>query len=127
MRRPPAPLVAAAAGAALLSAAAVVAVNDEGGGSARERAPAADPGLRVWASQGCGACHTLAAARSTSEVGPDLDQSLRGRSEDYVRESIVAPDAKILAGYSADMMPDDFARRISADELDALVRFVLDR
>lgn len=129
MRRPPAPLAAAAAaGAALLGAAVVVAVNDERGGPRRERAPAAaaaDPGLRIWASQGCGGCHALAAANATAEVGPDLDRTLRRRSEDYVRESIVAPDARIARGYTADWMPDDYARRIDAAELDALIRFVM--
>jgi disulfide bond formation protein DsbB len=35
-------------------------------------------GLRVFASAGCGACHTLAAARSTGTVGPDLDRTTLG-------------------------------------------------
>lgn len=127
MRRPPAPLAAAAAaGAALLGAAVVVAVNDERGEPGRERAPAAaDLGLRVWVGQGCGGCHALAAASATAEIGPDLDRSLRGRSEAYVREAIVAPDARIARGYTAEWMPDDYARRIDAAELDALVRFVM--
>jgi mono/diheme cytochrome c family protein len=31
-------------------------------------------GASIFASQGCGGCHTLAAAGSTGTVGPDLDQ-----------------------------------------------------
>jgi mono/diheme cytochrome c family protein len=36
---------------------------------------AADPsgGARVFASAGCGSCHTLSAARATGTVGPNLD------------------------------------------------------
>jgi mono/diheme cytochrome c family protein len=31
-------------------------------------------GSSVYASTGCGGCHTLAAANSTGTIGPDLDQ-----------------------------------------------------
>jgi cytochrome c553 len=44
----------------------------EGGGAA-EGDPAA--GKEVFASAGCGSCHTFADAGSTGTVGPDLDQS----------------------------------------------------
>ena len=39
--------------------------------------PPGDPaaGESVYASAGCGACHTLAAAGSTGQVGPNLDES----------------------------------------------------
>jgi len=32
------------------------------------------PGKKVFASAGCGACHTLADAGATGNVGPDLDK-----------------------------------------------------
>jgi mono/diheme cytochrome c family protein len=32
------------------------------------------PGAKVFASAGCGGCHTLAAAKSKGQVGPNLDQ-----------------------------------------------------
>lgn len=31
-------------------------------------------GAKVFGSAGCGSCHTLAAAKSTGTVGPNLDQ-----------------------------------------------------
>ena len=39
--------------------------------------PAGDPaaGEAVFASAGCGGCHTLAAAGATGNVGPNLDES----------------------------------------------------
>jgi sulfite dehydrogenase len=32
------------------------------------------PGAKVYASAGCGGCHTLKAAGSKGQVGPDLDE-----------------------------------------------------
>ena len=31
-------------------------------------------GAKVFASAGCGGCHTLSAAKSTGQTGPNLDQ-----------------------------------------------------
>jgi mono/diheme cytochrome c family protein len=42
-----------------------------GGGT---KAPAKPDGKTVFASAGCGGCHTLKAAGSSGNVGPDLDQ-----------------------------------------------------
>ncbi|HEX8690520.1 MAG TPA: cytochrome c, partial [Solirubrobacterales bacterium] len=38
------------------------------------------PGAQVFASNGCGGCHTFAAAEAGGTVGPDLDQVLAGQS-----------------------------------------------
>jgi mono/diheme cytochrome c family protein len=35
-------------------------------------------GAKVFASAGCGSCHTLAAAKSSGQVGPNLDQAKPG-------------------------------------------------
>ena len=83
-------------------------------------APKGDPGLKVWAAQGCGSCHTFAPAGATATIGPNLGHSLAGRTKDYIRESIVAPNA--VGGPS--IMPGDFARRIPKPQLDALVDFI---
>jgi mono/diheme cytochrome c family protein len=88
-------------------------------------AAAAPEGLAVWAAQGCGSCHTLAAADSHGTIGPDLGSSLRGMPASYVKESIVAPQAAVAAGYSAGAMPEDYARRIGPADLDRLVTFLL--
>jgi cytochrome c553 len=44
-----------------------------GGGGTAEGDPAA--GKEVYASAGCGSCHTFADAGTSGTVGPDLDQS----------------------------------------------------
>ena len=125
----PAPLIA---GALLVVAAAMgVVAFTSGGDGAPERAaappvPAGDArdGQTVWAEQGCGSCHALAAARSTGTFGPDLGQSLKGMPAAYIKESIVAPSELAAAGYETGMMPDDYATRIPPDDLDALVSFL---
>jgi hypothetical protein len=44
-----------------------------------------------------------------------------GASEAAIRRSIVAPDAAIAEGFTAGVMPGDYARRLSGRQLDALV------
>ena len=96
------------------------------GGEAQRRAqpaPEGDPGLKVWVAQGCGSCHTFAPAGATATIGPNLALSLGGRSRDYIRESIVAPNARVPGGGTS-IMPEGFAKRMSKPELDALVAFI---
>jgi mono/diheme cytochrome c family protein len=78
----------------------------------------------VWTEQGCGSCHTLAAAGATGTLGPDLGQNLRGMPAAYIRESIVAPSKVAAAGYGTGMMPDDYESRITPTDLDRLVTFL---
>jgi mono/diheme cytochrome c family protein len=91
----------------------------------RSSRPAAkgDPGLKVWAAQGCGSCHSFAPAGATATIGPNLSNSLGGRSRDYIRASIVAPNADV-AGDGPSIMPEGFAKKMSKAELDALVEFI---
>jgi mono/diheme cytochrome c family protein len=104
---------------------ALVALTACGGEEERrsQPAPKGDPGLKVWAAQGCGSCHTFAAAGATATIGPNLANSLGGRSRAYIRESIVAPNAKVYGGGTS-IMPEGFAKRMSKPELDALVEFI---
>jgi len=88
-------------------------------------------GKTVYVNNGCGACHTLQAAKSTGKVGPDLDklpdyaQQAGKPLEQFVHESIVNPDAYVEKGYPANVMPKNFASLPKA-QLDALVTYVVD-
>jgi mono/diheme cytochrome c family protein len=73
----------------------------------------------------CGACHTLQAAGTVSEVGPDLDEILPGQDADRVRESIVNPMANITPGFEPGVMPDDFDETLTPEEITGLVQFLL--
>lgn len=85
----------------------------------------------------CGSCHTLAAASTTGTVGPNLDQRLksdcalaasqriRGASlQKCIETAIVKPYAFIPSGYSAGIMPANFAKTLSPSQIQALVAFL---
>jgi cytochrome c oxidase subunit II len=97
---------------------------DQGGGEAEGGgAPAAD-GEAIFAANGCGSCHTLAAANASGSVGPDLDK-IEPATEAFIRESIVTPNKDVAQGFPADVMPDDFGDKLSPADLDALVEYLL--
>ena len=43
-----------------------------------------------------------------------------------MRESIVDPSAKVEQGYPDGVMPSDFGDKLSPEELDALVKYLLE-
>jgi mono/diheme cytochrome c family protein len=83
------------------------------------------PGAQVFANNGCGTCHTFAAAKSGGVTGPNLDQVLAGQSDAMVHESIVKPDAKIAKGYPPNVMPSNFEETIPSKELEQLVEYLV--
>jgi cytochrome c oxidase subunit 2 len=122
-------------GHALMRTQAIVMPQAEFDAWVRERSQAqgggGDPGLAVFESAGCGGCHTLVAAGSKGETGPDLDKlrELADRAgkplEAFVRESIVDPNAYVEPGYDRGVMPATFGD-LPKDELDALVKFLVE-
>jgi cytochrome c oxidase subunit 2 len=93
-----------------------------GGGSAAGKA--------VFDAQGCGACHTFKAAGATGKVGPDLDNlvkdaQLAGLSvPDFIRQSIVDPNAYVSPGFPKNVMPGNFGS-LPKSQLDALVNYLV--
>jgi cytochrome c oxidase subunit 2 len=81
-----------------------------------------ESGRAVFARMGCGSCHTLAAAGSMGQIGPNLDARLARHTRASLIARITAPPSD-PEGFS--MMPTNFASRMDARELDALVRFLL--
>src|SRR5215210_1559255 len=92
-----------------------------GGG---EEAPAGDAaaGKALFASNGCGGCHALAAASASGTVGTNLDAALGDKDADYVHESIVEPNADIAEGYQPGIMPS--FDQLSDKQVDDLVAFL---
>lgn len=84
------------------------------------------PGAQVFANNGCGTCHTLAAAKSGGVTGPDFDEVLPGQSAAMVHESIVDPNAKIAKGYPPNVMPQNFEQALSPKELEDLVDYLIE-
>lgn len=83
------------------------------------------PGAQVFANNGCGSCHTLAAAKSGGVTGPNLDAVLPGQTAAMIEESIVDPNAKPAKGYSPNVMPQNFGSIIKPSEIEALVKYLI--
>jgi cytochrome c oxidase subunit II len=93
-----------------------------GGGGGGGAAPS---GEELFTSSGCAGCHALAAAGSSAKVGPDLGK-LGDVDAQFIRTSIVDPNAEIETGFKPNIMPQDFGDKLSEDELDALVKYLLE-
>jgi mono/diheme cytochrome c family protein len=87
---------------------------------------AGGPGAQVFANNGCGGCHTLAAAKSGGTTGPNLDEVLSGQKPAMVEESIVEPNSKIAKGYPPDVMPQSFGETLSKKEIEDLVQYLIE-
>jgi cytochrome c oxidase subunit 2 len=83
----------------------------------------------LFVSNGCNGCHTFKPAGANGKVGPDLDKLAEEAQragkplEEFIRESIVNPNAYVEPGYPKGLMPGTFAGLPQA-QLDALVRFL---
>ena len=92
-------------------------------------APQLAAGQRVFVTH-CGACHSAAA--ETVIVGPPLAgiaatgggrvDGLDARA--YVYSSVLQPGDYLVPGF-ADLMPQDLAKKLTGEELDAVVAYVL--
>jgi len=98
--------------------------QEEGAETVEEETTASVDGAQVFDDQGCGGCHTLAAAGSTGTTGPVLDSSLKNDDEQFIREQIVNPNSDIERGFPPDVMPQNYEQQLSPEELDALVQFL---
>ncbi len=98
--------------------------SEGGGGKGGGGAANLEEGEQAFTANGCGSCHTLAAAEASGTVGPDLDEVLPGKSAAFIEESIVNPEAQIAPGYGPGIMPTNFKASLSSSELEALVAFL---
>jgi mono/diheme cytochrome c family protein len=81
-------------------------------------------GKEVFASSGCGGCHTYGPANSSATIGPDLDTVLEGKDVQFVLESIVDPNKEIAEGFQPNVMPATFGESLSDKQLADLVAFL---
>jgi cytochrome c oxidase subunit 2 len=94
--------------------------------------PPEERGLKVFRGAGCSACHNFDGLAST---GPALngifgtqrtmaDGSTVTVDENYLRESILNPNAKISAGFAPDLMPPSFAKSLNDQKVDWLIELI---
>jgi mono/diheme cytochrome c family protein len=95
------------------------------------------PPQELFVTMACVGCHKLdqpQTATNLGQPGPNLGNlyELAGSivpGEDattYVHTSIVEPNAHVLAGYTAGIMPQDFSTKMSEEEINSLVQWILD-
>lgn len=97
--------------------------------------PAGTPsgGDQVFTTAGCRACHSL--EPGVPIVGPSLSgiaSNAATRKPDYTAEmylyeSIIAPKAFVVAGFSGDVMPEGFQRRLTPQQIADLVAFLMSK
>jgi cytochrome c oxidase subunit 2 len=97
----------------------------EGGGGGAASAEA------TFASKGCGACHTFSAIPAAQgKIGPDLDNLKEAAEtagmplEDFIRQSIVDPNAYLAPGFNPPSAMPPFKDTIPPADLDALVQYL---
>jgi mono/diheme cytochrome c family protein len=88
---------------------------------------------QVALAYGCVGCHSLDPNQPMSgptwyHMGDTAVSRVPGESPAlYLYESIVAPNAYIVPGYQAGIMPQDFGDRLSTQELADLVAYLLEQ
>ena len=98
--------------------------NDEGLSLAQK-------GEKLYSEKGCVACHSL---DGTIKVGPSW-KGIFGKTEEmadgakvpvdenYIRESILTPNAKIVKGFAGGVMPA-FQGQVTEEQMNALIEFI---
>jgi len=85
----------------------------------------------IGGNAGCATCHSLEEGiiligPSLAGIGKTSSQRNPGKSaEEYIRESILKPNAFVLEGFPAGVMPGSYAEDISEIELNLIVDFLL--
>jgi len=105
--------------------------GDDQGALASAGLAQAKTGDQIFTAAGCAGCHTFSAAGSNGTIGPNLDDLKAAAAkfgkgkppEDYVRESIVKPDAFIVPGFG-NAMPS-FQGRLTDKQIQALIDYLL--
>ncbi|MBW7885060.1 MAG: c-type cytochrome [Caldilineaceae bacterium] len=95
------------------------------------------PPAELFVSMGCTGCHNLAVPQTDNNPGPiapnmgdypeRAGQRVAGESaEVYTHNSIVNPNAFVVPGYNPGVMPANFTERMSEEEINSLVQWLLD-
>jgi cytochrome c551/c552 len=87
----------------------------------------------LGSNAGCITCHSLKpdvvlVGPSLATIGRDAGSRQPGvAAADYLRSSIIDPDAYVLEGFDAGRMPQDWEEQLSVAEIDGLVEYLLTR
>jgi len=98
-------------------------------------------GKQLYISQGCGGCHTIEGVEGAAgqvcpnhtHVATNAAQEIQSPEyngqattvAEYLRESIVNPNAYIVKGYQPDVMPQTYGQTLTDQQINDLVAFLL--
>ncbi len=107
--------------------------GQDGGALAQAGLAGAKTGEQIFTAAGCAGCHQLSKAGANGNIGPSLDdlsaeagKLVPGESaEEYVRRSILEPDAFTVEGFAKGVMPS-YQGKLDDEQLDALVQYLLE-
>lgn len=94
--------------------------------------PDPERGKALAAEHACSACHSQDGNPSVGPTWKGLfgkEEVLAGGAkvrvdEAYLNESIVAPNAKVVEGFRAGIMPPDFGQKLSEGDIQAIIAFI---
>ncbi|MDH5508772.1 MAG: cytochrome C [Nitrospinota bacterium] len=105
--------------------------GDEGAPAddAPEEIRVAENAAEAFAKFDCLSCHIVPGVEEGGDIGPDLTKmsSTAGKrvkglsAEKYIVESILKPNDFIVEEFDADMMPDDYAGKMTVAEMNMIV------
>jgi mono/diheme cytochrome c family protein len=103
--------------------------GEDQGALAQAGLAGATTGEQIFTAAGCAGCHELSKAGASGTIGPSLDDlassgDIKGSPEDYVRRSLLDPDADVPNGFQPGVMPS-FEGKLTDKQIQALVRYLL--
>lgn len=104
--------------------------GDTGGTGAGDPA-AGETVYNEVASPACSTCHSLEpgvtlVGPSLSNIGAEAGGIVSGQSaEEYLRESVVEPNAYVVEGFPANVMPTNYGSQLTEQQLTDLVAYML--
>jgi cytochrome c oxidase subunit 2 len=101
-------------------------------GQEERNLPLAKKGEKLFAVKACASCHSV--DNPATKVGPSLfqkfgheetmtDGAVVKMDENYIRESILTPNAKVVKGFPQGVMPT-FQGQINENELNAIIEYI---
>ncbi len=99
--------------------------------TAQAELPPAELGAKIAQTQGCQGCHSLDGSPSAGPTWKGLfgrEETLADGStvvvdEEYLRESILHPQAKVVEGFQP-IMPTNYGEKLSNEEINAIIEFI---
>src|SRR5512132_4113791 len=99
-------------------------------GTVAQAPSGAAAGKALFASNGCGGCHTYKPAGTNGKVGPDLDnlaadakKANKGPLPVYTKESIENPGAYVVPSFPNGVMPV-YKGKLTDSQINDLVKFL---